>query len=259
MGWIRSTVMLALALTTFAFLPAQPAGRVAASGPATASRTAQGIRVSLSLPRSVYPRNGLVRASFTVRNTTTRDGCVFAGGPPNPNGFTPFVDVFDDQGRVIPTSILDLFVWYPGPAPVPLRLLPHRQITFRSYVVLRGSGLQSSITFRSGWPCQGTRRTIPTPILHLALTPPDTPSVQLTMQGDRLVAALHYPDIAAHSLRYVDAAKCGTDFLDVAQNPVWVRVKALDVAAGCPNPLAWRAVIGTLNHSVAWINYAKGA
>lgn len=241
-------------------VPVVPAP-VSASGAVTAARTVHGIRLSLTLGRSSFPRNALVDAAITIRNTTDKQACTLVGGRTDPNGTSPVVDVFDDHDHLMQSQILDLFMPSQGPPPALVRLPPHRQITLRRFVVLRGPAVQISVPVvpNTTRRCTGARRRDAAPLLHVTLTPPDTPTVRIAARGGHLAASVHYADIVPHSLRYIDAAKCRTDLRPLWENVEWIRVKGLEVEPGCTNPIAWRAVVGTLNHSVAWIRYGPGA
>jgi hypothetical protein len=134
---------------------------------------------------------------------------------------------------------------------------------FPRYVVLQSPYLQTQVAVTPGNAERpGTvihRREIVTPRLRVMLTVPDTPEVALRTIAGQLTASVHYTDINPHSLRYEDAAQCGQSVTDAVQNPWWVRVKGLAVRPGCPQPVRWRVVVGTLNHSVAWVRAGPGA
>ncbi len=259
---MRIILSFLLAVMVTALVPNAPA-RASAVSSVTVFSTLHGVRLSLSVPRRSYPANALVRAVITVRNTTRHTVWVNSGGPPMPDGFVPQVALFDQFRQPVNTSVLDLFLWYPGPRPAPNPVRAGAQVRFPRYVVLRGPTLQTGIEFQLRPPGvePAGRHSNMTPRLHLTLTAADTPTVALRTIGGQLTASLHYPDIAAHSLRFEDSAQCGpaSDPNDVMENPLWVPVSRLNIVPGCENPTAWRAVAGTLNHSVAWIRYGPGA
>lgn len=86
-------------LPILAFLPVEPVRATTSSRISVSTVSADGVRLTLTLPRSVYPLNALVRATVRIQNvgqqtvfTRIGDGCTSTN---------PVIEVFDRQGRVM--------------------------------------------------------------------------------------------------------------------------------------------------------------
>lgn len=235
-------------------------GAVAANAPheaAGASKPAMkvsaqrgGLRLELSLSHASYPRDALIRAWVTMRNTTRHTIWVEGGGPQAPGKYFPQIDVLDSAGRSLPLSLTTWFP-YPGPPNVPSALAPGQTIAGPEDIVLRGSWVRLGVTLLpNGNLPMRSRDPFHTPALEVALLPSDAPAVQLSAGTDRPVATIARPAYAHGLPQAVWYADCGGTNFD--QRIYWTPVSTR-LLPGCLPLHAWHVLVGWRGHSVATV------
>ncbi len=243
---------------------------VLARGNGAAVRTqivTDGVRLTLSLPKRMYPRNALVRATVTVHNVSRREVYVVERGSAD-NGFqTPQVEVVGPDGNVVyPPALSMQFLPRPGQVGSTSILLPKQTIVWNEYVILRATRIRTWLDIQTSSAPDAPQRRVMTPPLMLHLVSGTAPRVTLRVTGSRVVAVLH-PMWRAHGpLVYMDSGTCvypglGTQY---PEHFTWIpalrhrfTLQAEPALGPCPDVLAWRAIAGWNGQPVAQINYLQ--
>ena len=243
----RRVLMLFLLLSIAAFLPARTQAftmpRVSVS-----TVSADGVRFTLTLPRTVYPRNALVRPTVRIQNvgrhtifTRIGDGCTSTN---------PSVEVFSRQGRLMdqgPSVAFD----NPGCKYVPGQPFTPGQVVVRHvFAVLRGRYLRAVLTIGKNLNAQDVSAK-----LTVRLVAGEAPTVTIDQNGEPAVT-VHRPPGATGSLYYSGSALCGTaaDPQTTQVNLLWSPVSST-FYSGCLQTREWHGLVGYLNYPVVPIDW----
>lgn len=225
--------------------------------PVQAVTAARGVRLSVTVPRSVYPSSALVRVSIRLDNTS-RHAVRLAVQCPGGYLEAQMVNRADE------VKYPPLFRQGDGPAlpckvASPRRVVPPgRSLESKQYVVLRTRRLRAVVDLGP----VGRPRLIETPPLVLTLTPGTPPRVSL-ITTPSLMARIA-PATGGHwgSLLYQESILCPlTEPGGVAGGSVttrWHRIfpkREYSFYPSCPAPLEWHVVAGWANQPVALIDY----
>lgn len=243
-----------LAATALTLPPGVPLH--AAAGPSTAPLRAVaqhgGLRLEVTVPRSDYPRDALIRVRVVARNTTGHTLWIEGGGAQAPGRYLPQVEVLDHAGRPLPLSLTTYFP-YPGPAPTAASLTPGATIGGPEDVVLRGSWVRARVTLlRAGNIPVRAGYGLTTRPLRVHLLPSDSPKVTINAgTGGPSVTIVRPPGLRGppQAVWYADCG--GTNF---DQRMYWSSVSTV-LVPGCSPLHAWHVLVGWRGHSVAAIDY----
>jgi hypothetical protein len=244
---VNRTALLAFLLVV-PFLVPDPAHATAGKG-ISVSTIVDGVRLTLSLPKHVYPRNALVRATVRIENvgqhailTRVGDSCT------NTN---PFIDVFDRQGRLLDQGPTIAFLQAGGCRHVlgqPFR--PGQVVARHVFAVLRGRYLRAVLSVGKNLKTQDV-----TTRLAVHLVAGAAPAVTID-QSVEPVAVVQRPPGATGPLYYSGSALCGTaadpqtTSMDLLWSPVSQRFHS-----GCLQTRQWHGLVGYLSYPVASIDY----
>ena len=220
----------------------------AATGTAS-SVSADGVRLTLTLPRTVYPRNALVRATVRVQNVGQRtvftrigDGCVSTN---------PFVEAFNRQGRRLDQGPSITFDRAGGCTHVLGQPFTPGQFAVRHvFVVLRGRYLRAVLTIG-----KNLHRRDMSAKLAVNLIAGETPVVTIN-QTDEPAVTVRRPPGATGSLYYSGSALCGTaaEPQTTQLDLLWSQVSS-PLHSGCLQTREWHGLVGYLNYPVVPIDW----
>jgi hypothetical protein len=221
--------------------------------------TAHGVRLTLSIRRHAYPQNALVRVWTRMQNVTTHQVLLYANGPQRAGEYIPQVVVLAaPRGKPLPISLTD---YVPGPGPLPSSIsLPAGAVrNIPEIVILRGPFLRLDLTLSADRHVPAREgATVSTPLLHLNLTTPDSPTVTLHVPPDKPSATIEPVGPVRGDLFGEWYWACGNGgFNEEAQQRIyWTAIGRLVVPA-CSSIVGWHEIAGWLNHSVAEIDWGQ--
>jgi len=210
-------------------------------------KTANGVVVTLMVPKDVYLQNALVRVTVRVQNVTRRPRDVRF--PFSLCGFdAPGVSVRDDIGRLVyPPAMVP---WIAAPCPAAGETLrPGQTVTFRGYAILRGAHLQQIVDVdkRVG-PHALQTVEIATPPITVQLTPAPAPRATISRSGKSLSALIERPPGARGPLLYQSRADCPGGLPNAAVYVLnWTRAPGRSLSPGCAPVGTWLVAAGWLN------------
>jgi hypothetical protein len=235
-------------LLVLPFLVPDPAHATSSTGIAD-STVSDGVRLTVTLQRSVYPRNALVRATVRIENvgqhtilTWVGDGCTSTN---------PFIEVFDDHGRLLdqgPTVAFDRAGGCSHVLGQPFR--PGQVVVRHLFAVLRGRYLRAVLSVGKNLNAQEA-----TSRLAVHLIAGAAPTVTIDQSGEP-VALVQRPPGATGPLYYSGSALCGTaaDPQTTSMDLLWSPVSPT-LHSGCLQTREWHGLVGYLNQPVATIDY----
>jgi hypothetical protein len=209
--------------------------------------TSQGIRLTLIVPGSIYPKDALVQVTLLLRNVSHHpvrldESC----------GHRPFAEVTSRSGKQIYP-----LMFHPMPAIVGgcfgtayPRIAPGHTLVMHQYVVLLGSGVRGS---------DPTGRIETKPAV-VSLVPGERPGVIVTTRGG-VHATVAPPPGARGPLWFLGWSSCvehGIPYTEVDRNwlPNTNGIAAPQFhSADCQRIIEWHAFAGYLNHPIATIDY----
>ncbi len=222
-----------------------------ARGP-RAQRIAQGLKVSIMVPRRSYPQDALIRVTLGIQNVSHHDVWVEAGGPPFPGETFPQIEVLNDAGSVEYPPAVAGYLPAPGPPPIAERIPPGERARRHALVVLYASHLRAIVTVLRSQVDPYHAAGVTTPLVTVHLTASHPPGVILMHTGSQLNATIE-PGAGMHGpLRFVDAVLCQGS--GSGGHYFWTRSKN-QFSPGCATVETRHFVAGWLNHSVAVLNY----
>jgi len=210
--------------------------------------SADDVRLTLTLPRSAYPRNALVRATVHIQNVGTRtvftrigDGCTSTN---------PVIEVFDRQGRVMDRGPSIAF-GNPGCKHVsgqPFR--PGQVVTQHVFAVLRGRYLRAVLSIGKSLHGRDVGAKLAVRLIAGA-----APSVTIGQTGEPFVT-VRQPPGATGPLYYSGSALCGTatDPQTTQSNLIWSPVSST-FHSGCLRTREWHGLAGYLNYPIVSIDW----
>jgi hypothetical protein len=208
-----------------------------------------GVRLTLMLPRSVYLRNALVRATVRIQNvgqhtvfTRIGDGCTSTN---------PFIEVFDLQGRIIDQGPSVTFDRAGGCKHVLGQPFTPGQVAVRHiFAVLRGRYLRAVLTIGKNLHGQDVSAK-----LAVRLIAGEAPVVTIDQTGEPFVT-VRRPAGATGPLHYSGSALCGTatDPQTTQVDLLWSPVSST-FHSGCLQTREWHGLVGYLNYPVVSIDW----
>jgi hypothetical protein len=226
----------------------------------TVSIVSHGIQLSLIVPRTAIPANGLMRATIVLKNTSSRTVqlCTFCARPLG-------VEVLTPTGAVVYPPAVPLPFPQRGPGPLSVRQAPRIRpggvVTARLYVIVR------SIRIRAVAAIELTREIrVATPPLTLQLIPSPVTTVRSArLTVGRIVAVQLQPTRRPTGrLIYTDAYRCRavtgqrgsiagwTDWTAVASTTI-----VPPLSAGCHRVVMLHLIAGWLNQPVVQLDYSQ--
>lgn len=222
--------------------------------------TSQGVRLTLSVRHRSYPQNALVRVWARMENLAKHDIFLYDPGPQAAGKYIPQAAVLAAPGgQPLPISLTH-YMPFPGPAPssFPLRARAVRNLP--ELVILRGAYLRLDLTLAAAGKQLPARqgKMISTPLLHVSLTAPDTPSVTLHTPPDQPSATITPAGPVHGPLLAVWYFPCSGDFFSSAlQDRIYWSAIARHIIPPCSPITGWHEIAGWLNHSVAEIDWGE--
>jgi hypothetical protein len=223
----------------------------AATGTPTSVSTvsANGIRLTSSLPRSVYLRTALVRAAVRIQNVGHRtvftrigDGCTSTN---------PYIEVFDRQGRLMDQGPSATFDRAGGCIHVSGQPLTPGQVVVRHiFAVLRGRYVRTVLTIGKNLNVKDVSAK-----LTVRLIAGVAPTVTIDQTGEPAVT-MRRPPGATGPLYFSGSALCGTavDPQATQLNILWTPVSNR-FYSGCLQTREWHGLVGYLNFPVVPIDW----
>lgn len=234
---------------------------------ATASTIASGLRLTLTLARSTYPRNALVQATVQVDNLTNAEVHYASGrsgpqgGCPPPAYLYPIVRAVGTDGTVYPPTLppdlpesgcLPSFAAWYG---------PHEQQTYTIPIVLVANRVRATMDVYNTQGTGGT--TLLEAEVEVKLTHEAAPKVTVRAGKSSLIATVRAGRALHGPLYYMDRVSCGTgpgDFL-IRYHDAWTPHNGKPLRSGyyspCAPPDHWYLMVGWLNHPVAIVRYHR--
>lgn len=227
-------------------------GSAARTSGTLADTTVNGLSLTVSVPKTVYPWNALVRVRLSVRNLTPQPLFFPQSCTDNPR-----VEAIREVGTVVyPPEPKD----QPCVTDAPLRLDPGARLERRLYVVLRSRRVRAAVTVTVG---DGNRTVVgDAVVLRLVRRSPPT----MIMRTSPVIAAFVRPSIAARGpLFHKDVYQCGvdSDMTYWARTTKWTRIWGTRIVphwpVHCGYPSEWDVTAGWLNEPVVKARYVDGA
>jgi hypothetical protein len=209
-----------------------------------------GLRLTLTVPRRVYPRNALVRVYIVARNITPHRVWILPTENFLPGDSFPQVDVLNGAGEALPPPLKLLFI--PGlPIPLPRALKPAQSIGADPLVVLTGSWLRASIAAVPGYTGRGAfhLRFVRTRALRIFLVHGMAPRVVLNTGPGDITVDVSSPVPVRGPLYSIFSSSCHYNYSWTPTPPY--------LNPGCRSPARWYALAGWLNHPIASISYQR--
>lgn len=256
---LRRLVPLLLLIT---FLPVS----AARAQPDSAIRVAivsHGVRLTLTVPRRIYPRNAVIQVKLTVKNVS-HHGVYIASGLQAPIAYvldSSGIEVYDPYAPLSNETL----VTQKGPGPVSFLLRRGKAWEADPYLVLRGSRIGYRVIIgRFG---HGTEVTVTGRSVSVRLTPEVLPQVSLSTVPT-LRATISQAVAVSGPLLYYSQTSCQIDGARYSTGSGWSIAHGTSIepefytASGpgsqCDGTKTWHALAGWLNHPVATITYSSG-
>lgn len=244
----------------------------------SASRTAHGIRLTLTLGRNVYPRAALVRATIRVENVSNHVVNLWGPSAGGNGVYYPEVDVLGRHGRTVFPPALHYGPVGPGqPRPFPNPLTPGQSFVRHGFIVLRGNRVRAQVPIDLNNTLPGF--TLRTPAIQVTLTKPDRPRthIQGFPEGVRLeprgpvTGRLHYmlwtqcyyappADVTENGLGlWTTTSTSVTTVVRAGRGEVITPAcPALEAGGRVGNALQWHLIAGWPNHSTVIVDFPHG-
>lgn len=270
-----ASLLLALLLSSFA-VPRDAGAQT--GGPVTAETVSHGVRIVLSIPRRVYPRNALVRFTVTVQNVSPHNRYL-QDWPPDWGGpYSPHILMRTASGRFVYEEGLSTFLApTPGSASGNYILRPGASLTRHIRFVLEAPQVQAVEKIFDGYTSFGARPGTPTPprsrwaqhewrvatpFVSLTLTNEPAPKLIISRSAGRVRVIARPAAPVQGAPLFMDSLRCwtGPSTMWTNQHVPWAVARggrfSSSVDRHCPSRQPWHAVIGWPNHRVAFISYA---
>jgi hypothetical protein len=244
----RRALMLFSLLSIAAFLPVAATQATTMPRVTVSTVSADGVRLTVTLPRGLYPRNSLVRATVRIQNVGTRsvftrigDGCTSTN---------PFIQMFDRHGQLMDQGPSVTF-GNPGCKHVlgqPFR--PGRVTVRHVFAVLRDRYLRAVLSIGQNLHGQDVGAK-----LAVSLIAGAAPRVTIGQTAEPFVAVRRPPG-ANGPLYYSGSALCGTatDPQATQVDLLWSPVSS-PLHSGCLRTREWHGLVGYLNDPVGEIDW----
>jgi len=220
------------------------------------STVSHGVKLTLMVPRRVYPRNALVRVTVTLRNVSGHDVQVSGQGMFCCSHYSLGAVVLDTAGQVLfPGDRREAPL---GPPLFPLTLVPRHVMSQQVFLVLRSGRVQGVVQVQD----TSGLVTVVTPVVTVRLVTERAPRVILhEAVADEIKATIRPPTHMNGYLYYLDSFVCGKSDLPaglISAEP-WELSLHRTLTADCSYRSApvtsWYALAGWLNHPVVAIDY----
>jgi hypothetical protein len=250
-------------------------------GPATVASVSHGIRIVLTVPKQVYPKDALAKFTVTVQNVS-QSNRYLQDVPPDWDGpYSPHILMRTSTGSYIYEEQLSEFL---APTPGTLAgdyvLRPGESVTRDVRFVLGGADVRAVARAADGYTSLVNKPGTPTPPasararhlwhvaspwLRLALTHEAAPIVKVTRGGNHLHITATAPWATSGPMLYMDSARCWYhgSVMGVNQHVSWTDAQQGQfisvLSPHCPSAQPWRAVIGWSDHRVAEVSYGNAS
>ena len=247
-----------LLVLPLSLLPARSSAAHPESG-YSVSTLAHGVKLTLTVPNRLYPRNALVRVTLTVKNVAGHTKYIRSGLE------SPSAYVLDDSGSEVYDPLEPLgdktLITPMGPGLGSFPLRAGRVWQAHRYLVLRGDRIV--YWMRLGRVGHGNAVTVQGRPALLRLTEEAAPRVSIT-SSPMLEATIIPPWAVSGPMLYNQQWSCQTGDSTYLSGSGWVAAKGSTVSgsearANCSAKLQWRAIAGWLGHPVADVDYSEGA
>ena len=223
------------------------------------STVSHGVKLTLMVPRRVYPRNALVRVVVTLRNLSQQDVQISGQGMFCCGQYSLGAVVRDTSGQILYAS--DRRETPLGPGLSPLTVAPRHSMSQRVFLVLRADRVQGVVQVQKG----SDYSTVQTPIVTVRLVTERGPRVILhAAVADQVTATIRPPTHMKGYLYYLGSYLCGKSdlpaglpsFAEPFQLSLHRTLTADCSYAGTPVS-SWYVLAGWLNHPVVAIDYTR--
>ena len=217
-----------------------------------------GVKLSLIVPHTTYPRDAVVQVLILLRNISSENVYTVNGSgspcPASPLG----VQVVTPAGAILPARpIPNVFVPCNPFGATPQPLPSGMGILVPAFVVLQSTGLRAEAWLRIG----GATVAVYGRTVHLNLVAASHPTLRVEQKGGRIYAVFS-PALRGHGqLIYADSYTClhssGGSVFTTHPHPTdgWSVTTSLRFQASCKVPRQWHVVAGYLNRPVATLGY----
>jgi len=222
------------------------------------SAVSHGVKLTLVVPRRVYPRNALVRVVVTMRNLSRQDVQILGQGSYCCFPYTLGAVVRDMSDQIVyPGDRIESTL---GPPLSPLTVAPRHSMSQRVYLVLRAGRVQGVGQVQEGADIV----TVVTPVVTIRLVTERAPRVILHAPvTDQLTATIRPPTHMKGYLYSLGSFLCGKTYLPAGlplagqfQLSLHSKLTADCSYTGTP-VTSWYALAGWLNHPVVAIAYIR--
>ncbi|HZU13596.1 MAG TPA: hypothetical protein VFB58_12220 [Chloroflexota bacterium] len=236
-------IILLLILLAMQAVPTAANAAVLGS-PVSVSVTGDGMRLTLTVPRRVYPRGALIGVRVALTNLSTHVITYVPRVYGLCNRLALPVDVVDSHGDAV-SPLPPIPVPPPCPAPLPRAVPPGQTISHWVRVAVLANGLRAGATVNM---LAGTGNfsgaDLATPVVRVRLLPASAPAVRV----EAGTATVTKPAGAVGPLYYQGWATCAGQVVGVLS---WTRAHGNTVSAGCADPQRWHFVAGWAGYPVA--------
>jgi hypothetical protein len=213
------------------------------------------VRVTVSIPRRIYPRDALVSVWIGLRNISHHAVYVpgACAGPTNPNVsvwsasrrlvYPPLIPVAEPRGPLVMACL----------APPPRPLLPGNALHWRLDAVLRGSWIDARVGLGGPTDIVVGRHWMRVR-LQVQLSKDDAPTLSVITSPKVTVDATAAP--GAGPLFISEWWFCPGDIrANGARDRTFQSLTAARFTAPCARPTEWHGVAGRMGHSIARFDY----
>jgi hypothetical protein len=260
--WRTSCLAAAACLLLFPWLAAPRASLAAAAGQSSM------VRLTISVPRTSYPRDALVRVTVRLRNISRVPIVVGSAQAVECEKVGPSAVVLSEQGdQVYPPAPLGGLQGSCGPygiddpARLP-RLLPGHTMTRHPYVILRGPTIRAIATYYVH--TDNSRLQAASKSVSVSLYDAPKPALTLTTSPGLSATIAPVTGAPAAKLRMVYQWLCPDPMgaRGTAPMPYWLPAKTnaagtYTLTPDCPQPYQWHVAAGFPNQPVVYIDYCR--
>jgi hypothetical protein len=237
--------------TVTASIPSHPAAFLSPSH--GVSVVAHGLKLSLAVSKSTYPRGALIRVAITLQNVARHSIAVGTTWGPECNRWGPGVQVVEAGGQIVYPPATEWLLGSCGKELFPLPLRSGGTVHRTTLAILRAADIQAVAML-------GTDTLVATPRLHLHLISGPSPQLTLTTQPARITVV---PGIGwGDRFYYLYSISCPVTAGETTLTgwATWTRGATggdgvFRRSAECSSPVQWRFVGGWLDHPVAALSY----
>ncbi len=222
------------------------------------STVSRGVKLTLMVPRRVYPQNALVRVVVTLRNLSQQDVQILGQGMNCCFPYTLGAVVRDSSDQIVYPG--DRREHALGPPLSPLTVAPRHSVRQRVFLVLRAGRVQGIVQVQKG----SDYFTVQTPIVTVRLVTERAPQVILHAPvADQLTATIRPPTHMKGYLYSLGSFLCGKTYLPAGlpfagQFQLSLHSKLTADCSYMGTPVtSWYALAGWLNHPVVAIAYIR--